>query len=155
MENRSPISLHLCVCARACTHMLSCVRLFVIPWTVAHQAPLSMGFSRQEHWSRFPFPSPGDLPKPRTETSLASPALADGFFTSWATQEDLSYHVNQFYLKLLPWIFEVLGTTKDNVSQFEKPCFPFSHLYCERKSTEQTHEEPLFLGKGSSHWARP
>ena len=39
----------------------SWVRLFVTPWTVAHQAPLSMGFSRQEYWSGLPFPSPGDL----------------------------------------------------------------------------------------------
>ena len=43
---------------------LSCVQLFVTPWTVAHQAPLSMGFSRQEYWSGLPFPSPGDLPDP-------------------------------------------------------------------------------------------
>ena len=41
---------------------LSCVQLFATPWTVAHQAPLSMGFSRQEYWSGLPFPSPGDLP---------------------------------------------------------------------------------------------
>ena len=55
---------------------LSCVRLFVTPWTVAHQAPLSMEFSRQEYWSGKQFPSPGDLPdsgiKPR------SPALQAG-----------------------------------------------------------------------------
>ena len=43
---------------------LSHVRLFVTLWTVAHQAPLSMGFSRQEYWSGLPFPSPGDLPNP-------------------------------------------------------------------------------------------
>ena len=59
---------------------LSRVRLFVTPWTVAHQAPLSMGFSRQEHWSGLPFPSPGGLPSPGIEP--ASPALAGGFFTS-------------------------------------------------------------------------
>jgi len=46
---------------------------FVTPWTVAHQAPLSMGFSRQERWSGFPFPSPGDLPNPTIEPR--SPAL--------------------------------------------------------------------------------
>ena len=46
---------------------LSRVRLLVIPWTVAHQAPLSMEFSRQEFWSGLPFPSPGDLPYPGTE----------------------------------------------------------------------------------------
>ena len=43
---------------------LSCIWLFATPWTVAHQAPLSMGFSRQEYWSGLPFPSPGDLPDP-------------------------------------------------------------------------------------------
>ena len=43
-------------------HLLSRVQLFVTPWTVAHQAPLSMGFPRQEHWSGIPFPSPGSLP---------------------------------------------------------------------------------------------
>ena len=44
--------------------VLSRVRLFVTPWTVAHQAPPSMEFSRQEYWSGLPFPSPGDLPDP-------------------------------------------------------------------------------------------
>ena len=53
------------------------------PWTVASQAPLSMEFSRQEYWSGFPFPSPGDLPDLRTETtSLASLALEGGIFTA-------------------------------------------------------------------------
>ena len=50
-----------------CSHAvfsLSCVQLFATPWTVAHQTSPSMGFLRQEHWSRLPFPSPGDLPKP-------------------------------------------------------------------------------------------
>ena len=42
--------------------LLSCVRLFATPWTVARQAPLRMGFFRQEYWSGLPFPSPGDLP---------------------------------------------------------------------------------------------
>ena len=46
---------------------LSYVWLFVTPWTAVRQAPLSMGFSRQKHWSRLPFPSPGDLPDPGTE----------------------------------------------------------------------------------------
>ena len=49
-------------------------------WTVAHQAPLSVGFSRQEYWSRLPSPSPGDLPDPGLElASFVSPALAGGF----------------------------------------------------------------------------
>ena len=52
---------------------LSRVRLFATPWTVARQAPLSMGFSRQEYWSGLPFPSPEDLPNPEIESR--SPAL--------------------------------------------------------------------------------
>ena len=55
----------------------------VTPWVVAHQAPLSMGFSRQEYWSGLPFPSPGDLTDPGIEPkSPVSPALAGGFFTT-------------------------------------------------------------------------
>ena len=57
-------------------------------WTVALQAPLSMEFSRQEYWSGLPFPPPGDLPDPQTEsTSLTSLALPGGFFTTSATWE--------------------------------------------------------------------
>ena len=52
---------------------LSRVQLFVTPWTVAHQAPPSMGFSRQEYWSGLPFPSPGGLPDPGIEPG--SPTL--------------------------------------------------------------------------------
>ena len=52
----------------------------VTPWAVACQAPLSMGFSREEYWSGLPFPSPGNLPDPEIEPT--SPALAGGFFTT-------------------------------------------------------------------------
>ena len=60
--------------------MLSHLRLFATPWTVALQAPPSMGFPRQEYWSGLPFPIPGDLPKPGIKpASLVSPALAGEF----------------------------------------------------------------------------
>ena len=59
---------------------LSLVWLFAIPWTVAYQATLSMGFSRQEYWSWLPFPSPGDLPDPGIIP--VSLGLAGGFFTA-------------------------------------------------------------------------
>ena len=63
--------------------MLRCVRLFVTLWAVAHQAPLSMGFSRQEYWSGWPYPPPGDLPDPGIKPMfLSSPALASIFFTT-------------------------------------------------------------------------
>ena len=68
----------------------SCIQLFVTLWPVAHQAPLSMGFSRQEYWSRLPCLPPGDLPDPGIKpTSLMSPALAGGFFTISVTWKAL------------------------------------------------------------------
>ena len=67
-------------------------RLFATPWTVASQAPLSVGFSRHEHWSGLPCPPPGDLPDPGIKPeSVMSPALAGGFFTISTTWEALSF----------------------------------------------------------------
>ena len=61
---------------------LSCVLLFVAPWTVAHQT-LSMGFPRQESWSGLPWPPSEDLPDPGIKPmSSASPALTGGFFVT-------------------------------------------------------------------------
>ena len=77
---------YLCVCLHAHTCAQPC--LTVIPWTIALQAPLFMGFSRQEYWSGLPFPSPGDLPNCGTEpSSLMSPALAGRFFATSAIWE--------------------------------------------------------------------
>ena len=70
------------------------VQLFSTLWTVAHQAPLSMGFFRQEYWGGLPCPPPGDLPSPGIELPsllCLSPALAAGFFTTSATWEALHY----------------------------------------------------------------
>ena len=78
------VCMYVCMCVCVCVF----VQLFAIPWTVAPQAPLSVGFSRQENWSGSPFPSAGDLPNPVTElVSLVSPALAGKFFTTGATWE--------------------------------------------------------------------
>ena len=75
--------MHTCVLSR-----FSCVLLFVIQWTVAVQAPLSKGFSRQEYWSGLPGPSPGDPPNPGIEPlSLMSPASTGGFLTTSSTWE--------------------------------------------------------------------
>ena len=74
---------------------LSCVQLFATQWTVAHQAPLSMEFSRQEYWSELPFPSPGDFPYPGVKLlSPATPALAGGFFS---TEPPGKFHFNHVY----------------------------------------------------------
>ena len=75
------------LCAGVLSHF-NCVQLLGTLWTIAHQAPLSMGFSRQERWSGLPCPSPRDLPHPGIKPrSLMSPALADRFFTTRATWE--------------------------------------------------------------------
>ena len=69
----------------ACMHakLLQSCRLFATLWTIARQAPMSMGFSRQEYWSGLPSPPPGDLPNPEIKpTSLMSSAWAGGFFTT-------------------------------------------------------------------------
>ena len=64
------------------------VQFFATQWTVDHQAPLSMGSSKQEYWSGLPCPPPGDLPNPGIEPpSLTPPALAGKFFTTSATWE--------------------------------------------------------------------
>ena len=69
----------MCVCVLSC---FGRVQLFVTPWTVACQASLSTGFSKQEYWSGLPSPPLGDLPHPGIKpASLMSPALADRFFT--------------------------------------------------------------------------
>ena len=69
----------MCVCLCVLSH----VQLFVTPRTVAHQDPLSMGFSRQEYWRGLPVPPQGALPDPGIKSvSLASPVLVGGFFTT-------------------------------------------------------------------------
>ena len=77
---RAGVNISYCLVA---TH----VQLFVTPWTVVCQAPLSMGFSRQEYRSGFSFPSPGDLPNPGIKSpSLAPLALAGSFFPTELTE---------------------------------------------------------------------
>ena len=96
-------SLHTC--------MLSCfshVWFFATLWTVAHQAPLSMGVSKQEYWSGLPFPLPGDLPSPGTElASRMSPALTGRFFTTEPPGKPSSlltctFTTNSFLVSLCP-----------------------------------------------------
>ena len=77
-ERSSLKQIHTVFSSNACSGMFNSET----PWTVACQAPVSMVFPKQKYWSRFPFPTPGDLPKPGTEpASLASPALAGELLT--------------------------------------------------------------------------
>ena len=83
-KNRGPVCKGMCYAVSR----FSCVHLWVTLWTVTRQAPLSMGFSRQEYWSGLPCPPPGDLPNPGIKPrSLRSPALAGRRFTTSAIGE--------------------------------------------------------------------
>ena len=107
----------MCVCVYMCTHAQSCQTLFDPSlWMVAHQAPQSMEFSRQEYLSRFPFPPPGDLSHPGIEpTSRLSLALAGRFFTSWATRE--SPVISTFKRQ---WILQAASSVHSGFSKI--PC---------------------------------
>ena len=79
----------------SCCLLLSHAQLFAIPCAITHQAPLSMGFPRQEYWSELPFPPPGNISDSRIKTtSLVSPALAGGFFTTSTTWESWINMIN-------------------------------------------------------------
>ena len=70
----------VCVCVCVFSQSLTCVGLFLTRWTIARQAPLSMGFTRQEYWRGLPLPFPRDLPNPGIKPMC--PVLAGGFFTA-------------------------------------------------------------------------
>ena len=117
-------SYHFSLCMPACLpSCFSCVWLLVAPWTIAHQAPLSMEFSRQEHWSGLPFSSPGNLRHLRTE--LESPTLqADSLplshqgslaspYTDWNPKSLLS---------LMPYFLGAPLTLKTILQSFSYSC---------------------------------
>ena len=116
--------------------MLSCfshVRLFATPWTVAHQAPLSTGFSRQEYWSGLPCRPPGDLPDPRIEPeSLASPALAGGFFTTESPEKLISMFEHSIIQNLIPQLLRLNCRLMPNTSRSDTslPLVQAPILFC-------------------------
>ena len=123
--------LSLCPCVWAVLSRFSRVRLFAALWTVALQAPLSMGFSRQEYWSGLPCRLLGDLPDPGTEpASLKSPDLAGWFFTTNTTWEAqcLPYlwckiKKGQFFFSpssvWIAWIHIVLSFKSEGINYFK------------------------------------
>ena len=80
--------------------MFSCVQLFVTPWTVAHQAPLSMGFSRQEYWSGLPFPTPRDLSNPGTKLESPVSLALQAYSLSQSQRGSLILR----FRKQAPWV---------------------------------------------------
>ena len=113
-------------------YMLSClghVLLFAPLWTVAHQAPLSMGFSREGYWSGLPRPPLWDLPNPGIEPkSFMSPTLAGGFFTTSITWEALfSYKLIEKEVKPRALIYPLFKCNYLQLSPFVSNLFPFSN----------------------------
>ena len=108
----------LTFCFHICAQSLSHVRLFTTPWTIAHQAPLSMEFSRQENWTGLPFPHLEHLAHSGIEpVSLVYPALASWFFTTSATW--FSYLSISLAWDLILWM--VCGSDIVNLFQSEQP----------------------------------
>ena len=95
----------------------------VNPWAVAHQAPLFIGYSRQENWSDFPFPVPGHLLNPGIWTHIsASPVLASGFFTSEPPGEpdfnEVSVSAELLYCFLIGMLFKQIFWELQNISKY-------------------------------------
>ena len=103
-----------CMCVCVFSHF-SRVWLFATSWTVAHQAPLSIGFSRQEYWSELPCPPARDLPDPGTEpTSLTSPALQLDFLPlSHLGSLVMSYHSKKVWKLWDNWLLDFLHWTHE------------------------------------------
>ena len=112
--------------------------LFVTPGTVAHQAPLSMGSSKQEYWSGLPFSSPGDLPDAGNKP--VSPALAGGFFTSEPPEKSLSLSLF-LYIYMCVCVFQFSSITQScptlyNPMDCDTPGFP---VQLQHPELAQTH----------------
>ena len=106
-----------------CVYVYMWVTHSATPWTVAHQAPLSKGFSRQEYWSGLPLPPPRESSWPRDQTHIS--CIADGFFIVWATKEAPS--VFRYYKNsLVFW-----GKTEVHWPPHPRPLFasPRSNVY--------------------------
>ena len=113
------LKLNTCMCVCVCQG-LNHIRLFVTPWTVAHQASLSMKLSREEYWSGLPFPSPGDPPNLGVEPR--SPALqADSLFSESPGESKLSTQIlfnNIFYEHMEAYISNISILTLKNAHYF-------------------------------------
>ena len=106
---------------------LSRVQLFATPWTVARQAPLSMGFSRQEYWSGLPFPSPGESSWPRDWTQVSR--IVGRRFTVWATRTWIMFFWNYLAFSIIQWMFAIWSLAP----------LPFLNPACTSRSSQFTY----------------
>ena len=134
--------------------VLSRVWLLATPWTVAHQPPLSMEFSRQEYWRRLPFPPPGDLPHLGIEPR--PPALAGGFLTTeppGKPNDIWLYRQNTVHRKTSLHLIYVYESTRKNLWQclhFKNPRFSQTESHLEVWLSHQfLHNFCILLRKDS------
>ena len=124
---------------------------FATPWTVSHQVPLPMEFSRQEYWSELPLPTPGDLPDPEIKPmSFVSSALAGRFFTTSSTWEDPQIYRREGNTgwKRRESFFDdtakmTQGTVPISLGIFQ--CFPSPHSLLDRWGRKRGFHGPLPL----------
>ena len=143
-----------CCCAPA----QSCP-LFATPWTVALQASLSMGFSRQEYWSGLPFPSPGDLPNPEIETvSIASPTLEGRFFTTVPPGKPINIYILKLYIYIICKYIYIIYVKVKSLSRVQLFATPWTVAHQVPLSMEFTRQEYWnglpFSSPGESSWPR-
>ena len=101
---------------------------FVVLWIIACQAPLSMGFPRQEYWSGLPFPPPGDIPEIGIKpTSLASPALAGGVFIAEPLGKPISI---QYIHAIFALDHQLPFRVNENKKTLILFCLPLFHIPC-------------------------
>ena len=124
---------------------LSRVRLFATPWTIAHQTPPSMGFSRQEYWSGLPFPSPGDLPDPGIEPG--SPALEAEALTSEPPGKPRKhYFINTVWLDgIIDSVDRSLSKLQETVKDREAWHSPWGRKESDTTERLHLHPSPLLL----------
>ena len=137
--------IYLC---NALSCILSRVWLFATPWTVAHQAPLSKEFSRQEHCSGLLFPSPGALPDPGTEPkSLKFPALAGGSLPRAPPGKPCTHVIIKYIilLELVPQLFCFSLCSKQRYRLWQKKCNTQISCFEElkRKADQELEVQPL------------
>ena len=123
---------------------LSTVWLFVTPWTIAYQAPPSMGFSRQEYWSGLPFPSPGNLPNPGIEPR--SPTLQTDALPSEPSGKS-------FYVKYMECLCNI--HISGSLCKSYPPMLMFSHVWLFATPWTVAYQAPLSMGfPKQEYWSR-
>ena len=154
----------VCVCVYICVHVFSHVQLFVTPWTVAHQPPLSTEFSNQEHWSGFPFPTAGDLPNQGIKP--VPPAMAGRFFIPEPPGKLKCSIISSVSLSSAPWteskrfpfIFSAAKEKQINKQQQQQNYLWTWYLTplnkCKSKNNSPVHSETFFLRVGGESEVR-